>query len=55
MVATAHPGKFPEVVEPLVGRAVPLPPALADQLRRPFEREEIDADSAGLRERMLLA
>ena len=37
MVATAHPAKFPEVVEPLIGCEIPLPPALAarfDAVRR---------------------
>ena len=29
LVATAHPAKFPEIVEPLIGRAVPVPPSLA--------------------------
>jgi threonine synthase len=29
LVATAHPAKFPEIVEPIIGRAAPLPPALA--------------------------
>lgn len=30
--ATAHPAKFPEVVEPTLGQAVELPPALAARL-----------------------
>jgi threonine synthase len=34
-VATAHPAKFRETVEPAIGRPVPLPPALADALSRP--------------------
>jgi threonine synthase len=34
-VATAHPAKFREIVEPAIGRAVPLPPALAEALARP--------------------
>lgn len=29
LLATAHPAKFAEVVEPVIGRAVPLPPQLA--------------------------
>jgi threonine synthase len=28
LVATAHPAKFPETVEPLIGAPVPVPPAL---------------------------
>jgi threonine synthase len=34
-LATAHPAKFREVVEPAIGRTVPLPPALNDALARP--------------------
>ena len=34
IVATAHPAKFPEVVEPLIGAAVPLPEVLATMLAR---------------------
>jgi len=33
--ATAHPAKFETIVEPVIGRAVPVPPALADLLDRP--------------------
>src|SRR5262245_48448365 len=34
-LATAHPAKFREVVEPAVGEAVALPKALADAITRP--------------------
>ena len=33
--ATAHPAKFEEIVEPVIGRAVPVPPTLAALLARP--------------------
>jgi threonine synthase len=33
--ATAHPAKFEGIVEPVIGRAVPVPPALAALLDRP--------------------
>ncbi|HVY64854.1 MAG TPA: threonine synthase [Gammaproteobacteria bacterium] len=33
--ATAHPAKFESIVEPVIGRAVPVPPALAELLQRP--------------------
>ena len=33
--ATAHPAKFETIVEPVIGRAVPVPPSLADLLGRP--------------------
>ena len=34
LVATAHPAKFPEVVEPLIGHEVPIPDALAEVMAR---------------------
>ena len=52
VVATAHPAKFPEVVEPLLGEAVPLPPALQAMLARPSAAEPLPADDAELRERL---
>jgi threonine synthase len=48
VVATAHPAKFPEVVEPLVGGAVPLPEALAAMLARPSHAPPLAADDAAL-------
>jgi threonine synthase len=35
LLATAHPVKFPEVVEPLIGRKIELPAALHYLLRKP--------------------
>jgi len=55
LVATAHPAKFPELVEPLIGRAVAPPPALARLLDRPARRAEIDASLDALRKRLLAA
>lgn len=43
LVATAHPAKFPETVEPLVGEAVPVPEALARLLALPRSVTEIPA------------
>jgi threonine synthase len=34
-LSTAHPAKFAEIVEPIVGRPVEKPPALAEALNRP--------------------
>ncbi|MGC4085292.1 MAG: threonine synthase [Vicinamibacterales bacterium] len=34
-LATAHPAKFSEVVEPVLGRPIETPPALADVVARP--------------------
>lgn len=49
LVATAHPAKFPEIVEPLIGRAVPVPASLATLFARASESTEIDAELAPLR------
>jgi threonine synthase len=51
-VATAHPAKFPEVVEPLLGDPVPPPPALAAMLARPSTAEPLADDADALRERL---
>jgi len=55
LVATAHPAKFPEIVEPLIGRALVPPPALARLLARPAGRVAIDGSLDALRERLLAA
>jgi threonine synthase len=41
IVSTAHPAKFDDVVEPLIGRAVPVPEALAKLLALPKHEREI--------------
>ena len=48
IVATAHPAKFPEVVEPLLGDAVDLPPALQAMLDRPSTAEPLANDEDAL-------
>ena len=52
VASTAHPAKFESVVEPLIGRAVEVPPALADLLSRPAHADPIPADYDALRERL---
>ena len=42
VVATAHPAKFESIVEPLVGREVETPPALAELLDKESVCEEIE-------------
>lgn len=49
IVATAHPAKFPEIVEPLIGRPVTVPDTLAALFSRPTHAEVIDADLGALR------
>jgi threonine synthase len=43
VAATAHAAKFPEIVEPLIGRRVEPPPQLAALLGRPMHRQRIEA------------
>jgi threonine synthase len=42
-LATAHPAKFREIVEPIIGRTVETPAPLADALARPRHILRIDA------------
>jgi threonine synthase len=49
IVSTAHPAKFSEIVEPLIGRKVPVPETLAKLFARPTQCTEIEADLASLR------
>ncbi|HEX4024641.1 MAG TPA: threonine synthase [Steroidobacteraceae bacterium] len=49
LVATAHPAKFREFIEPLIGRALDLPPNLARLFERPASCTEIDATLEALK------
>jgi threonine synthase len=53
-LSTAHPAKFREVVEPAIGEAIPLPPALADAIKRPRHSERLPVDY-GVLKKLLLA
>ena len=53
LVSTAHPAKFREIVEPLIGRTLPVPEALARLFARPVECTEIDASLPALRGALL--
>jgi threonine synthase len=48
VAATAHPAKFDNIVEPVVGVNVDIPPALAALLERPTHAEPIEADLVAL-------
>lgn len=52
IAATAHPAKFREIVEPLVGQPIPLPAALRALAERPRSCTEIAADLGALLERL---
>ncbi len=49
VAATAHPAKFDTVVEPLIGRKVEVPKALAELLGRPSHATPLEANDAALR------
>lgn len=49
LAATAHPAKFREIVEPLIGATVPVPDTLARLFARPARCAEIDASLSALR------
>jgi threonine synthase len=53
LVATAHPAKFSEIVEPLIGSEVAVPAALAALLALPCQVSEIDADFSAFKAQLL--
>jgi threonine synthase len=48
VLATAHPAKFPDVVEKAIGRDVPLPPGIARVMEAKEHMEDISADIGAL-------
>jgi threonine synthase len=53
VVATAHPAKFESVVEPLIGRSVDVPEALATMLWRSAQAEPLATSDDALRQWLL--
>src|SRR5204862_4975390 len=51
-LATAHPAKFAEIVEPIVGRSIPKPKPLAEALARPRPILHIGATLDAVKERL---
>lgn len=49
IIATAHPAKFESIVEPLIGKSVAVPPALAAVLGRPSVSIDIEPNLDALR------
>ena len=49
LVATAHPAKFNDIVEPLIGASVPVPQALAALLDLPSVQTVVEARLEDLR------
>jgi len=52
VLATAHPAKFPDVVEQAIGRPVPLPAGIAAVMDAEEHMEEIPAELAALADAM---
>ncbi len=52
-LGTAHPAKFGEVVEPLLGKKVDLPPALKEALGKPSKSHPMSIDFAAFKEYLL--
>jgi threonine synthase len=50
LVATAHPAKFNDIVEPLIGTTVPVPPALAALLELPSVQSIVEPRLDDLRQ-----
>ena len=48
IVATAHPAKFREIVEPLIGRQIEMPESLAKLFSRPVSASDLDPALAAL-------
>src|SRR5262249_15625208 len=48
-LATAHPAKFGEIVEPIIGRPVDVPAPLAEVMARPRHVVKINASQDALR------
>jgi threonine synthase len=48
IVSTAHPAKFREIVEPLIGRRIEMPESLAKLFSRPVSAADLEPDLAAL-------
>jgi threonine synthase len=53
LAATAHPAKFPEIVEPIIGERIELPPALAHVPGRDPDYQEVEVRYEALRDQLL--
>jgi threonine synthase len=54
-LATAHPAKFAEIVEPVIGTTVPKPRSLMEALERRLSRTVVEATSGAVREALTAA
>jgi threonine synthase len=49
-LATAHPAKFSEIVEPVIGKAIERPEPLAKALEKPRKVRRLDATLAAVKD-----
>lgn len=50
VISTAHPAKFPESVEPVIGQKIPVPPQLAQYLKRKKHAVHMSTDYEDFRQ-----
>ena len=50
VISTAHPAKFPESVEPVIGQKIPVPPQLAKYLEREKQATPMSTDYGDFRQ-----
>jgi len=53
VLSTAHPAKFPETVEPAIGRKVTVPPQLTQLQQMPSSVQDMEADAGALADAIL--
>lgn len=53
VVSTAHPAKFPESVEPMIGQKIPIPEQLAQYLRREKQAQAMSNDYEAFRQYLM--
>ena len=53
ILETAHPVKFYDVIEPLIGQKVPVPPSVEEQIKKQKVSTKINADKNELKEFLL--
>lgn len=53
ILETAHPVKFYDVIEPVINQAVPIPEAVAEQMKKEKSSYKIEADAKALKDFLL--
>ena len=53
VISTAHPAKFPESVEPVIGEVIPVPPQLAQYLEREKQATHMSTEYEDFRQYLM--